>query len=116
MSDDLTARTQVVSLPLSNGINWDTEFLLEILARLLGSIERKPRTFIFCVMLGNFKLFLLLSPSIINPNRARPDNIKLLLEKFSTRVLIVTNFRLHNIFPIQSQIFRAGEILLVCLF
>ena len=44
MSDDLTVRTQVVSLPLSNGINWDTEFLLEIPAWLLSSIERKSKT------------------------------------------------------------------------
>ena len=102
---------------LSNVINWDREFLLEIPAWVFGSIERKPRAFnsVF-VMFGNFKVFLLLSRSIINPTKARPDNIKFWLGKFSTRVLIVTNFRLHNIFPIQRQIFQAGEIWHVCVF
>ena len=49
MSDDLIVRTQVVSrlprLPLlSNAINREAEFLLEIPPLLLSSIERKPKT------------------------------------------------------------------------
>ena len=53
----------------------------------------------------NLRKVSMLSCCIIKPSES-PDNIKLLLEKFSTRVLIVTNFRLHQISQ-YSKIFQA---------
>ena len=111
-------RSPPCQLELIGTQNFYWKFLPDCWARLSGNLKH-----LFCVLscavlcleIGKFSsCYLVLLWSRVE---SRPDNIKLLLEKFSTRVLIVTKLQVTQNFPnTESKYFRLWGGYFACLF